>query len=347
MAEAALMSLTAPAPALNPPNQNRTTPASNLRPPTPNSPSTSPCPSLSRPLLQEPVKGQNPHLQNLIRPGRETLRPQRPATAWSWAATTIPSSWATASTAGLLETHTGTKQANNLLGEHLHIALSSELEDAHKTIEALENVNVPCLIKELLQKHLNPSGAKQKTVTSPVPAGRSAATPAGSLSQALKAEDPAQKWLMGPEAGPPRVTAFTPVKQGVPQSRNDHIQRESDRSPPFTLEDLSADIYRKISARYAARPQPLYAQSLSSNASETPPNLQQTHAGVDSWAGKGGMQVTFLEEDVADVTSTSAQKILEEFLRQLQPHQEVPEGEEERSRREKMAAEKHTEQGAG
>lgn len=206
---------------------------------------------------------------------------------------------------------------------------------------------VPCLIKELLQKHLNPSGAKQKTVTSPVPAGRSAATPAGSLSQALKAEDPAQKWLMGPEAGPPRVTAFTPVKQGVPQSRNDHIQRESDRSPPFTLEDLSADIYRKISARYAARPQPLYAQSLSSNASDTPPNLQQTHAGVDSWAGKGGMQVTFLEEDVADVTSTSAQKILEEFLRQLQPPQEVPEGEEERSRREKMAAEKHTEQGAG
>lgn len=96
----------------------------------------------------------------------------------------------------LLETHTGTKQANNLLGEHLHIAvrfharrkqpnntnilhsqshkhfpviarmcmrvwlqseslsserkylltrvsqLSSELEDAHKTIQALENINV-------------------------------------------------------------------------------------------------------------------------------------------------------------------------------------------------------------
>lgn len=96
----------------------------------------------------------------------------------------------------LLETHTGTKQANNLLGEHLHIAvrfhakreqsnntnilhsqsnkhfpviarmcicvwlqseslsserkylltrvsqLSTELEDAHKTIQALENINV-------------------------------------------------------------------------------------------------------------------------------------------------------------------------------------------------------------
>lgn len=207
---------------------------------------------------------------------------------------------------------------------------------------------VPCVIKELLQKHLNSSEAKQKTVTSPVPAGRSAATPADSLSQALKVEDPAQKWLVGPEAGPPRVTAFTPFKQGVPQSRNDHIlgQRESNHSPPFTLEDLSADIYRKISARYAARPQPLYAQSLTSNYADTPPNLQQAHAGDDSWAGKGGLQVTLLEEDVVDVTSTSAQKILEEFMRQLQPRQGVPEGEEEKSRQEKMAAEEHRDKGA-
>lgn len=188
----------------------------------------------------------------------------------------------------------------------------------------------------------------QKTVTSPVPASRSAAAPAGSLSQALKVEDPAQKWLMGREAGPPRVTAFTPFKQGVPQSRNDHIlgQRESNHSPPFTLEDLSADIYRNISARYAARPQPLYAQSRTSNHADTPPNFQQAHAGDDGWAGKGGVQVTLLEEDVVDVTSTSAQKILEEFMRQLQPHQEVPEGEKEKSRLEKMFAEEYMEKGA-
>lgn len=207
---------------------------------------------------------------------------------------------------------------------------------------------VPCVIKELLQKHFSSFEAKQKTVSSPLPACRCAATPADSLSQALKVEDPAQKWLMGPEAGPPRVTAFTPFKQGVPQSRNDHIlgQRESNHSPPFTFEDLSADIYRKISARYAARPQPLYAQSLTSNHGDTPPNLQQAHASGDSWAGKGGVRVTLLEEDLVDVTSTSAQKILEEFMRQLQPHQVVPEGEEEKSRQEKMAAEKHMDKGA-
>lgn len=198
---------------------------------------------------------------------------------------------------------------------------------------------VPCVIKELLQKHLNSSEAKQKTTTSPVPAGRSAATPADSLSHALKVEDPAQKWLMGPDAGPPRATAFTPFNQGVPQSRNDHIfgQRDSNHSPPFTLEDLSADIYRKISASYAARPQPLYAQSLTSNHGDTPP---KAHTGDDSWAGKGGVQVTLLEKDVVNVTSMSAQKILEEFMRQLQPHQEVPKGEEEKKRWGKMAVEK-------
>lgn len=207
---------------------------------------------------------------------------------------------------------------------------------------------VPCLIKELLQKHLRSSEANQKTVTSPVPAGRSAATPANSLSQALKVEDPAQNWLLGPEAGPPRVTAFTPIKQKVPQSRNDRIlsQRESSHSPPFTLEDLSADIYRKISASYAARPQPLCAQSLTCKHADTPPRLPQAYAGDDSWAAKGGVQVTLLEEDVVGVTSTSAQKILEEFMQQLQPHQEVPEGEEEKSRVEKMAAQKHKDKGA-
>ncbi|XP_035983331.1 serine/arginine repetitive matrix protein 1 isoform X2 [Fundulus heteroclitus] len=58
----------------------------------------------------------------------------------------------------LLQTHSGTKQANNLLGEHLHKAseslsserkylqnrvsqLGSELDDAHRTIAALENIN--------------------------------------------------------------------------------------------------------------------------------------------------------------------------------------------------------------
>ncbi|XP_047208878.1 uncharacterized protein si:ch211-276i12.4 isoform X3 [Girardinichthys multiradiatus] len=58
----------------------------------------------------------------------------------------------------LLQTHTGTKQANNLLGEHLHKASESqsserkyllnrvsqlglELNDAHRTIAALEDIN--------------------------------------------------------------------------------------------------------------------------------------------------------------------------------------------------------------
>lgn len=33
----------------------------------------------------------------------------------------------------LLETHTGTKQANNLLGEHLHIAVRNKLKDKNES----------------------------------------------------------------------------------------------------------------------------------------------------------------------------------------------------------------------
>lgn len=199
-------------------------------------------------------------------------------------------------------------------------------------------------MKELLQKHLNSSAAMQQPVASPVAVGPSAATPADGRTHALKVEAPAPMWLMESEAGPQRVTAFTPFKQEVPQFRNDHFSglRESNHTPPFTLEDLSADIYRKISARYAARPQPLYPQSLTSNHADKPPISQQAHTGDDGWAGKGGAQVTLLEEDTVDVTSMSAQKILEEFMRQLQPYQE----EIEKSRHEKMAAEEHADKGA-
>lgn len=199
---------------------------------------------------------------------------------------------------------------------------------------------VPCLIKELLQKHLNSSRAAQKTLTGPAPGGRVAPALADGLPRVLKVEDPAQKWLVEPEVGPHRATAFIPFKHGGPPSRND-LPRESNHSPPFTLEDLSADIYRKISARYAARPLPLYPQSLTSNPADTAPNLQQ---GEDSWAGGGGVHVTLLKDDVVDVTSTSAQKILEEFMRQLHPHRE-PGGEEEEGGQEKMAAEGHTDRG--
>ncbi|XP_033487812.2 uncharacterized protein LOC117260050 [Epinephelus lanceolatus] len=255
----------------------------------------------------------------------------------------------------LLETHTGTKQANNLLGEHLHIAseslsserkyllnrvsqLSSELEDAHRTIAALENINVPCLIKDLLEKHFDSAEAIQKFLSTSAPTSHSATSPqADGQSHAVKVEEAAHDWLMKSATGAQRVTAFIPFKQGDPTTGTEGSlsgQPESSHSPPFSVSDISTAIYKKMAASYAARPQPLYPHSqqqlpLGTNHADTPPNLQQAHVGSDSWGGKGGVKVTLLEQDVVDVTSVSAQQILDDFLQQLQPHGEVSRGKEQ------------------
>ncbi|XP_069027958.1 uncharacterized protein [Embiotoca jacksoni] len=257
----------------------------------------------------------------------------------------------------LLQTHSGTKHANNLLGEHLHIAsesltserkyllnrvsqLGSELDDAHSTIAALENINVPCLIKDLLERHFDSAEATQKFLTSSAPISHSATSPqTDGQSHPPKVEGDALDWLTKSEAGPQRITAFMPFKQGVPTTVNESSlpgQHESCHSPPFSVTDISTAIYKKMAASYAARPQPLYPQSQqqpspSTNHSDTPPDPWQVHVGGDSWGGKGGLKVNILEQEVKEVNSTSAQQILDDFLQQLQAHKEVGGGRDQQS----------------
>ncbi|KAL3044743.1 hypothetical protein OYC64_013095 [Pagothenia borchgrevinki] len=254
----------------------------------------------------------------------------------------------------LLDTHTGTKQANNLLGEHLHIAsesltserkylqtqvsqLSSELEDAHRTIAALENINVPCLIKDLLEKHFGSADAIQKLLATSASISQPVASlQAGGQSHTPKVEEAVNDWLTKSEAAPKRVTAFIPFKQGGATTGTESsvsAQDESRHSPPFSVADISTAIYKKMAASYAARPQPQYPHSqqqlaLGTNHTDTPPNLQPAHVAGDSWAGKAGVKVTRLEQDVVDVTAVSAQQILDDFLQQLQPHKEAGGGEQ-------------------
>ncbi|KAK5924980.1 hypothetical protein CgunFtcFv8_017545 [Champsocephalus gunnari] len=251
----------------------------------------------------------------------------------------------------LLDTHTGTKQANNLLGEHLHIAsesltserkylqtqvsqLSSELEDAHRTIAGLENINVPCLIKDLLEKHFGSADAIQKLLATSAPISQPALQ-AGCQSHTPKVEEAVNDWLTKSEAAPKRVTAFIPFKQGGATTGTESsvsAQHESRHSPPFSVADISTAIYKKMAASYAARPQPQYPNSqqqlaLGTNHTDTPPNLQPAHVGGDSWAAKE-REGTRLEQDVVDVTAVSAQQILDDFLQQLQPHKEAGGGEQ-------------------
>ncbi|KAM8907860.1 uncharacterized protein AB9W97_004986 isoform 2-T2 [Spinachia spinachia] len=246
----------------------------------------------------------------------------------------------------LLETHTGTKQANNRLGEHLHIAseslsserkylqnrvsqLSSELDDAHQTIAALENINVPCLMKELLEKHFDSTNAMQKIVATSAPMGPSATSiKADAQCHAPKEEEASHDWGTRSGAGPQRVTAFLPFKQVAPTAAPEGLgQRESSHSPPLSVADISTAIYQKMAANYAARPKALYPQSQQQPKPTLPPG--NNHA--DSWGGNRGVKVTLVEQDVVETTSVTAQQILDDFLKQLRPYEEAGGGKEQQA----------------
>lgn len=161
-------------------------------------------------------------------------------------------------------------------------------------------------------------------------------------------EEAGHDWTKS-ESGSQRVTAFIPFKQGVPQAVNEDgapDECESSHSPPLSVDDISTAICKKMAARYAARPKPLYPQSQQqlppgANHADTPAYLQQAHMGDDSWGGKGGGKVALLEQDIVNVTSVSAQKILDEFMQQLQPHQEAGEGKEQQGGQEGVGVAEH------
>ncbi|XP_019725492.1 uncharacterized protein LOC109515867 [Hippocampus comes] len=242
----------------------------------------------------------------------------------------------------LLETHAGTRQASELLGEHLHIAsesrsnerkyllnrvsqLSSELEDAHRTIAALENINLPCLIKDLLEKHFNSAEAVQK-VQLPAAIGSHSAISPSALKppQPPKSEETAHDWWTEMET----ATAFVPFQHEVPKTGGQISLQgplKSSNSPPFSVEDISTAIYKKIIANYTAKPQTnLQQPSLGEKYTECPLKSLQLHR-ADRLGEKGEVLVTLLEQDAADVTAMSAQQILDEFMQQLHTREGVGE----------------------
>ncbi|XP_029021919.1 uncharacterized protein si:ch211-276i12.4 [Betta splendens] len=250
----------------------------------------------------------------------------------------------------LLESHTGTKQANNLLGEQLHVAseslsserkhllkqvsqLSSELEDAHRTIAALENINVPCLIKGLLEKHFDSAEAVQRFLSGSAPKSYSATSPqADGRSHPPEVGREAHGWLAKSEAGLQRATAFVPFKQGPPAPGSEPClaeQRESCYSPPFSVADISSAICNNM-ADTAHPACPRSRQQPPPCADHAEPPLERRQG--DSWGGTGGVMVSLLEQDVVDVTAMSAQKILDEFMQQLQAHKEVGGGKAQQGR---------------
>ena len=188
---------------------------------------------------------------------------------------------------------------------------------------------VPCLIKELLEKHFDSPEAIQNFLTTSSPTGQ---------SHPPKVEEAGHDWLTKSETGSQRVTAFLPVKHDVPNKNEGSLsgQSESSHSPSFSVADISTAIYKKMAASYAARPQPVYPQnqqqsSQVTNHANAPLDLQQAHMGGDSWGGRGGLKVLLLEQDAGDVNSMSAQQLLDDFMQHLQVHKEAGGGKEQQT----------------
>lgn len=194
---------------------------------------------------------------------------------------------------------------------------------------------VPCLIKELLEKHFDSAEALQKFLKTPAPNSHSVTSPHTGQLQSPKIEEAGHSWLKKSEAGPQRATAFLPFKQEVPAAGSEGSpgQQGPSCSPPFSVADISTSICKNLAASHAARPQPVYPQNQqqpqwAGEHTGSQPQLQQ-QGGRDSWGGQGGVKVTLLEQDAVDVTSLSAQQILDEFMQQLQAHTEAGGGKEQ------------------
>lgn len=238
----------------------------------------------------------------------------------------------------LLESHSG-PPVNHHLQDHLpaeaqtlnserqymytRVAqLSSDLEQAHKTIAALENINVPNLIKELLEKHLFTSaGVKQQFM--------SATTAFNHFNSSPRTHPEGERvsqhdWLSKSVSGPQRPTAFSPV---TPGSSNTENQKSisgslSPSSSHFGTPDINTAFYNQMAAALAPAIQPVCVKPLlgTTTTDASQPNVQQTCAGGDSCAGQEGVKVEHVEQPV--VTALSAQQILNDFMQQLQAQKE-------------------------
>lgn len=213
------------------------------------------------------------------------------------------------------------------------------------------HLQVPCLIKELLGKHFDSAEAIQKFLSTSAPVSCLATSlQANSQSLTPKVGEGTHDWLTKSEAGLQRVTAFMPFKQGVLTTGSDvclSVQHESSHSPPFSVADISTAICNNMAAKYTDRAQLLHSKSqhqppLGTNHTDTQPKLQQVHLRGDSWGEKGGVKVARLEQDVEDVTSMSAQQILNDFIQQLEAHSEGGGGKEQQGGQEWLGGAEQT-----
>lgn len=212
--------------------------------------------------------------------------------------------------------------------------LSEELEDAQKTIAFLENINVPNLIKELLEKHFNSRDAVKKFLKPTTPTCQTNAVHQPDVqSPALKADGTTQDWSgvghSESEAMHQRVTAFLPWKQegsgGEDGGARGHPSSDSPELP-FSVADISLAIYKKMAANQG-RFRPVIPQtghpSTGTDHHGNPPPNPYPLAGVKGGEGVGSeVRGAEMDPGALDVSYLSAQRILDDFMHQLRSPEE-------------------------
>ncbi|XP_048087933.1 knob-associated histidine-rich protein [Alosa alosa] len=196
------------------------------------------------------------------------------------------------------------------------LELTKQLDTAQNTISSLENINVPALIKELLQKHFKSEDSVKNFLRSTTMKDSK-----DNQSALATVEVASTDW---PESGPVRTTAFIPWKQDQAEwpgsgedrgcgTRQDMEAAGSSRSPqlPFTVAEISMALFKNMSDAQA--------KSHEHQHPEVPPNPYEM-GGTGRGAGGG--------EPGDDFTSLTAQRILDNFMSQMSPPSN--EGQEER-----------------
>lgn len=190
---------------------------------------------------------------------------------------------------------------------------------------------MPCLIKELVEKHFDSAEATQTLLKLAASVRNSATSPQlDSRSLTPKKDEAAHDWLTKPETGPQRLTAFMPWKQGGPTTDTEN-QHESSPRPPISVADISTALCKTMTATPQLPYQDQQQPPLGTNNADRPPNLHQANVSADSGEGRGGVKAADSEQDTVGATSASAQQFLDDFMQQLHTHKE-PGGERESGR---------------
>ncbi|XP_030621336.1 uncharacterized protein LOC115804989 [Chanos chanos] len=275
----------------------------------------------------------------------------------------------------LQENYASSQQANGVLEQKIQsiaenmnserkyllqriLELTKQLDSAQITITSLKNLNVPCLIKELLEKHFNSQEALRGfLLSSATPCqsmdsnqleSRNNQSPSGKLDEKLSNwPDSGER---GSEVRHQRVTAFLPWIQGQEKCAapdqdgfTGNTQRDQQldaKGPPFTdsgitrlpfsVADIGLALHNKTDDDQAIGHDPMATKHHLGLHTEVHSFSLGTQRGTDvplnpynlekTGSNKGtGASAVNLESNANDVMYLNAQRMLDNILSQIQP----------------------------